>query len=255
MRVLFVKHWNMQLGNMQMFFRKIAVVLGALLIGLSRLSASSTISFSQVPIIECGEAIIDLKGQHIIAYVNRGLDENDLCYTKVRRSVYDKLCQAQALLPPGCRFLIYCGWRSLEQQQIIFDRKTQKLRTKFPHMSDEEIFTEAAKMVAPVSELDGRPNVPPHSTGGAIDVCLMDEENHPLDMGALLEKTLDIDPDILRTDSSTISEIAKYYRNIMSLALSSVGFVNNEREYWHWSYGDRRWALKTKSNHAIYGSL
>jgi len=239
-----------------MAFNKIVLVFSALLIGLGNLVAESPLSFSEIPIQECGEKLIDLKEQIILAYAGRGLDENDRCYTKVRKTVYVKLCQAQAMLPSGYRFLVYCGWRSLEQQRVIFDRKSQQLKMKFPSLSDEELFTEASKMVAPIVELNQKPNVPPpHSTGGAIDVCLIDAEGHVLDMGALLEKTFEMDPSILRTDSEVINEGAQINRKIMGQALKSVGFVNYEREYWHWSYGDRRWAVQTNSNYAIYGSL
>jgi beta-lactamase class D len=44
-------------------------------------------------------------------------------------------------------------------------------------------------------------------------------------------------------------------RHIMGTALQAAGFINYEREYWHWSYGDRRWAYYTHSPHAIYGSI
>ncbi|MDT7587682.1 MAG: zinc D-Ala-D-Ala dipeptidase, partial [Pseudonocardiales bacterium] len=36
-------------------------------------------------------------------------------------------------------------------------------------------------------------------------------------------------------------------------ALHSVGFVNYPTEWWHWSYGDRYWAIKTTAAAAIYG--
>lgn len=233
--------------------------LGAFFILFSACQAQA-LSSPELPIIpveECGEGLIDLREQQMIAYGDRGVDENDSCYTKVREGVYYKLCEAQILLPSGYRFLVISGWRSLEQQRTLFDRKIQTLKIQFPMMSDEEIFTEASKMVAPVSDLNGRPlDVSGHTTGGAIDVCLIDENGNLLDMGASLdEKTFGIDPGILQTDSDLIGTISKNNRNIMNLVLRSVGFVNYEKEYWHWSYGDRRWAYETKALYAIYGSI
>ena len=112
-----------------------------------------------------------------------------------------------------------------------------------------------SKIISPILQPDGQLNAPPHSTGGAIDLCLIEEMGDLLDMEAVLENHFEIDPSILQTDSNLIGETARNNRNIMSAALEAVGFVSYEKEYWHWSYGDRRWAFKTQSDHAIYGSL
>ncbi|WP_413254142.1 hypothetical protein OG754_38745 [Streptomyces decoyicus] len=39
----------------------------------------------------------------------------------------------------------------------------------------------------------------------------------------------------------------------MGEALSSVGMVNYPTEWWHWSFGDRYWALCTGVAFAPYG--
>jgi D-alanyl-D-alanine dipeptidase len=37
--------------------------------------------------------------------------------------------------------------------------------------------------------------------------------------------------------------------------LSAQGLVNYPTEWWHWSYGDRYWALVTGAPHAPYGPI
>ena len=37
--------------------------------------------------------------------------------------------------------------------------------------------------------------------------------------------------------------------------LKEVGFVNFCDEWWHFSYGDQNWAVKTDADYAIYGSM
>jgi D-alanyl-D-alanine dipeptidase len=37
--------------------------------------------------------------------------------------------------------------------------------------------------------------------------------------------------------------------------LSAQGLVNYPTEWWHWSYGDRYWALLTGAAHATYGPI
>jgi len=40
---------------------------------------------------------------------------------------------------------------------------------------------------------------------------------------------------------------------VLGAALSGAGLVNYPTEWWHWSFGDRYWALTTGAGHARYG--
>jgi D-alanyl-D-alanine dipeptidase len=46
---------------------------------------------------------------------------------------------------------------------------------------------------------------------------------------------------------------ARAHREILGKALSGAGLVNYPTEWWHWSYGDRYWALTTGAPAALYG--
>ncbi len=52
--------------------------------------------------------------------------------------------------------------------------------------------------------------------------------------------------------SANISTEAQKNRKILSEALSEVGFVNYEPEWWHWSIGDRYWAFINREENAHY---
>jgi D-ala-D-ala dipeptidase len=41
---------------------------------------------------------------------------------------------------------------------------------------------------------------------------------------------------------------------VLGEALSAAGLVNHPTEWWHWSYGDRYWALETGAPAALYGA-
>jgi D-alanyl-D-alanine dipeptidase len=43
-------------------------------------------------------------------------------------------------------------------------------------------------------------------------------------------------------------------RLVMIKALTAVGMANYPTEWWHWSYGDRYWALAAGAAAAHYGS-
>lgn len=210
----------------------------------------------KIPINENLEPLIDLKNQKNISFGSSPEIPNNTDYTKIRSSVYEKLVNAQKMLPDGLKFCLYEGYRSLNLQEKLFNNRYEDIKKQYPTWSHEEIFVEATRLVAPAINLDGSLNTPPHSTGGAIDVYLIDENGKMVDMGIRVEDWMkDFDGSISQINSKKISDQAKKYRNIMSSALSKVGFVNCPTEYWHWSYGDRYWAYHKKSEYAIYGTV
>lgn len=206
-----------------------------------------------VPIKEIHEPMIDLKQQNALLFGPSPEIPDNQDYTKIRRSVYEKLLTAQNTLPPPLKFCLYEGYRSLNLQEKLFNDRYHKLKKLYPDWSHPALFQETAKLVSPVINLDGSHNVPPHSTGGAIDIYLVDDEGHVVDMGILTKDwTEDTDGSLSQTDSVKISQKAKQYRKVMSHALSAVGFVNYPSEYWHWSYGDKYWAYHAGSEFALY---
>jgi len=121
------------------------------------------------------------------------------------------------------------------------------LRNAYPKLSHEELLLETTKLISPVVNIDGTKNIPPHSTGAAIDIYLVDKSGKPLDMWLMVKDWVqDLDRHLSITDSPLISAEARKNRQIMSDVLEKVGFVNYPTEYWHWSYGDRYWAYHQK---------
>jgi D-alanyl-D-alanine dipeptidase len=208
-----------------------------------------------IPIIENLEPFIDLKDQSEIAYGPSPEIPNNPDYTKLRLTVYNKLKEAQKLLPSGLRFCIYEGYRSLTTQHMLFEKHYQQIRNTYLDWNDEQCFYETTRLVSPVTNNDGSMNIPPHSTGGAFDIYLIDKNGVAVDMGIHPENTFtDVSGEVCKTNSNKISQEAKKYRKIVCDALESVGFVNYPTEYWHWSYGDRYWAYHKQQSAAIYGS-
>ena len=209
-----------------------------------------------VTIQENKDPFIDLRHQDILIFGSSPEIPNNTNYTKMRKSVYDRLVKAQSLLPKGYKFCLYEAYRSLALQQQIFSEKYERLRALHPGWSHEHVFTETTKLVSPVINLDGSKNIPPHSTGGAIDVYLVDREGVPIDMGIHPKDWMeDLEGKLSQTDSTIISADARRHRKMMGEVLSKVGFINYPTEYWHWSFGDRYWAYLTKSSTAVYKSI
>lgn len=207
-----------------------------------------------VPTIDNKEIMFDLKNQQEILLGPSPEVPNNTDYTKLRTTVYEKLKRAQSLLPEGLQFCLYEGFRSLELQRILFDTRFAKVKNQHPGWSPDQLFTETIKLVSPLINLDGSHNIPPHSTGGAIDVYLVNDRGEAINMGIHPKDWMeDMDGSLSLTRAKIISDEAKKNRGIMSKALEAVGFVNYPTEYWHWSYGDRYWAYHKQKPHAIYG--
>jgi hypothetical protein len=91
--------------------------------------------------------------------------------------------------------------------------------------------------------------VPPgHCTGGAVDVRLLDLAGEPLDVTSPLEGWR-----AAPTWVEGLSNEARANRMILVEAMLSAGFSNCRDEYWHYSYGDSAWAVRTGAAACPYG--
>ena len=213
-------------------------------------------SVTSIPVIENHEKFYDLKKQKIIFLGPSPEIPNNQNYTFLRITVYQKLVEASHSLPHGIHFCLYEGLRSLSLQNQLFEAQYLRVKKQHPSWSPQQLFKETTRLVSPVINLDGSDNIPPHSTGGAFDIYLVDEKGHPLDMGIHPKDWIkDKDGKLSQTHSPWISKKAKKNRAIMIKALEKVGFINYPTEYWHWSYGDKYWAYVLNKPNAIYGDL
>lgn len=196
---------------------------------------------------ECHEPLVDLKELDFKISLARASFYHG--YTKVRQSIADKLQSAKQYLPEGVSFLFSEGHRPISLQKQMFLEYHEQLAKANPGWDDEKLKQEATKYIALPED------VPPHSTGGAIDITLVDANGCEFDMGSILDDTPDKNENRNFTLADNISEQAKANRQILINALSKVGFVNYPAEWWHWSYGDKYWAYHAEQPHAIYGSV
>lgn len=208
-----------------------------------------------VPVYDNGEALVDLKHVGGIAFgTPPEVPESAPFYTKMRLGVYQRLLKAQEDLPFGWRFKLYEGWRSWDLQQSLFENRYHRLRTENPDKSHEELFVMTTRIVSPVVNLDGTENIPPHATGAAVDIYLVDQEGETVDMGMDLYDWADSEVLGLNyTDADNLSPQARAHRQIMIDVLTKHDFVNYPTEWWHWSYGDRYWAYHKQLPQAMYG--
>lgn len=206
----------------------------------------------KMSIQECGEKMTDITKENANIVVATKKDYSQIisfpCSSFVRKSVMDKLSQAQKHLPNGIKFKILEGYRPISVQKMLFEERKERLAKKHPEWDEKHLSQETALFIAPWN------NTPPHSTGGAFDLTLITDRGEELDMGTDLDEVYaDIFDDACFTDAE-VSQKARENRKILMSVLLKEGFVNYPAEWWHWSYGDRYWALLNKKPHAIYGS-
>jgi D-alanyl-D-alanine dipeptidase len=210
-----------------------------------------------IPILENHELLVDLRNQSTILIGPSPEIENNTCYTWVRKSVFERLELAQKMLPPSLQLCLYEGLRTLSLQKQLYETRWNIIRNAYPKWTEAEVYSEVIKLVSPVVTLDGIRNIPPHSTGAAVDVYLVDSiTQKPVEMGILAKDWLLDQTGVLsKTDSESISEEAKKNRQTLSTVMQEAGFVNYPTEYWHWSFGDRYWAFIKKQPFAFYDSI
>jgi len=167
----------------------------------------------------------------------------DACF--VREDVGRRINIAQNLLPKDHRIMLRCGYRPLSLQKKRYLWMYNKLKKKNPTWDKMKLSNETSKCVAPPDI------VPPHSTGGAIDISIINATGKQLDMGTQLGRF----NESTYTDSNKTSPLAKNNRKLLIKVMTKAGFVNYPTEWWHWSYGDRYWAAVRKGKFSIYGGM
>jgi D-alanyl-D-alanine dipeptidase len=198
-----------------------------------------------VRIVECGEPLVDYLA--VCPNLVRAKPVFDYTYVSfARESVARRLCAAAKALPKNYRLGVLEGWRPHHIQRRMYLRTWNRFRKLHPDWSDLQLKRVVNRYTAP---LDARVP-PPHSTGGAVDLFLLDKHLNELDMRSPYER---FDRKSFHTDVEGLSKEAAENRRVLIEALTEGGMTNYPSEYWHWTYGDQGWAYRTGAPHAIYG--
>jgi zinc D-Ala-D-Ala dipeptidase len=197
-----------------------------------------------LPIRECGEPLEDVRSLDGLVIATHHAEDPPCCFL-VRRSVCERLRRAQRALPAGRRLLFAEGLRRLAAQRALQDRVTTEIAAAHPQWDRQRVTREAALYVAPLHV------VPPHSTGGAVDVSLAAQDGHELPMGSPLNAA----HPSAQTSFEPEDAASRINRRLLCTVMQHAGFANYDAEWWHWSFGDRYWAYRTGNNVAIYNAI
>lgn len=207
--------------------------------------------YTTIPIKENNDPIIDFeaycKKNKLDIIIESVWKKEGFKNVKIRSSVAKKLFRVRKKLKKKNNFLtikITDAYRPLSLQKKLFNQIYKKFLNKKKWKSRKDLYLEVTKYVADPN------NNPPHSTGGAVDVCLFNfKTGKEVDMGGKIDST----ELISSTFFPNISKEAKKNRKLLFDLMTSEGFANVATEWWHYSYGDQYWAAIYKKKQAIFG--
>lgn len=199
-----------------------------------------------VPVLECGEPLVDLR-EHDRLLIDARKQDPEGAWARVRHGVLAHLLTAQEALPAGVRLLVVEDHRPAALQRHYFEGHRADVAREHPNWSDQQVERETSLHVSP-------PTVAPHPCGAAVDLTLW-ADGVELDLGTSVNATPQASDGACFTAADNISEQARDRRAVLTQALTGAGMVNYPPEWWHWYYGDPCWATVTGARQALYGLL
>jgi D-alanyl-D-alanine dipeptidase len=227
--------------------------------------------YQKIQIKECGEALIAIPLDKFIVenpppYQKLGANYGNKSPYYLRRGVLDALIKAQDYLDnlkKGWKIKVFDAYRPLQVQQFMvdytFDLLLKEKGLKVEQLSSQtrqKIWDQVYQFWAIPSDNPATP--PPHSTGAAIDVTLVDNQGNTVNMGGKIDEVSEISYPNFYAESNNLIE-REYHQNrlLLNQVMEYAGFLRHPNEWWHFSLGDQLWVwLHNQINQsARYGSI
>jgi zinc D-Ala-D-Ala dipeptidase len=212
--------------------------------------------YRQVPIAECHEPLVAIPLELFAIetphpYLKCGADYHGKSPYFLRQGVLDRVIKAQAGLQqihPGWQIQIFDAYRPVEVQQYMVDytfRQTVAERNldlaQLSEAQIEQIWQDVYTIWA-IPSFDLK-TPPPHSTGAAIDITLVDDRGNLVDMGSPIdEMSARSRPEYFARDRDLVAQQYHHHRQLLCKIMTAAGFIRHPDEWWHFSIGDQLWA-------------
>lgn len=220
----------------------------------------------QVLIKECYEEMVALDRTFLYftphPYLSKGAPYKDKDPFYLRKFVVEKLKLAAAKLDSlyaGYKLKIFDAYRPIEVQKFMIEYEINRIALeKFNEnysllelQKQKEVDEIISHYWSPISD-EIALNPPPHSTGGALDLTIVDINGIELDMGTKIDELIDASESSFYNNSETVYE---KNRALLVEVMSYAGFTQLPTEWWHFSYGDQTWALDNEKSTAFYAQV
>ncbi len=220
--------------------------------------------YSKITIEECHEPLVPIPLKEFAVefphpYEKLGAPYGGRSPYYLRQGVLEALIVAQQELQnllPGGKIKIFDAYRPVEVQQFMVDHtftevlreRNLKLENLLPQ-NQQEIWQEVYKIWA-IPSYDMR-TPPPHSTGAAIDITLINSKGEELNMGSQIDElSVRSQADYYAQSSNSQEQQYHYNREILHQSMSRAGFKRHKDEWWHFSMGDQMWAWLCKQENS-----
>ncbi len=186
------------------------------------------------------------------AYYLRGI-KGALNKALMREETADRLIKAASRLPDGFRFCVLDAWRPYEVQRSLYCEYFCELafRQEYQTASVTELHKTARRFVSFPER--GKEISYVHSSGGAVDLTIIDDEGNELCMGSEFDEFSERSNTDYYEKKGKDAQ-ARHNRRMLYQIMNQAGFTNLPSEWWHYDYGDQFWSFYTGEK-TIYSSL
>ncbi|PZV10183.1 MAG: D-alanyl-D-alanine dipeptidase [Leptolyngbya sp.] len=212
--------------------------------------------YQAIPICDRNEPLVSIPGDRFALvqphpYQALGAPYGNQSPFYLREEVLKALLQAQASLQhqyPGWCMQIFDAFRPVAVQRFMVDHtfleqvqaRGWQMNAITPAQRDE-VMAEVVQFWAMPSDDPATP--PPHSTGAALDVTLIDASGSVVDMGSPIDEVSPRShPDHFAAGTTSAEQAFHAHRTLLNQAMKSAGFRRHPNEWWHFSLGDQLWA-------------
>ncbi|MEP0855750.1 M15 family metallopeptidase [Trichocoleus sp. DQ-U1] len=212
--------------------------------------------YQQIVIVECGEPLtaIPLEQFAVVSphpYEKLGATYGDRSPYYLRQGVLESLIAAQhqlAVTNPDWRIDLFDAFRPVEVQQFMVDYtfaevvQAQGLNLiELTEAQRQAIWEIVYQFWAPPNLDPATP--PPHSTGAAVDITLVDNTGKTIDMGGEIDEiSARSHPDYYANSTQAVEQQYHFHRQLLNDVMLQAGFRRHPNEWWHFCLGDQMWA-------------
>lgn len=212
--------------------------------------------YQQIVIVECGEPLtaIPLEQFAVVSphpYEKLGATYGDRSPYYLRQGVLESLIAAQhqlAVTNPDWRIDVFDAYRPVEVQQFMVDYtfaevvQAQGLNLiELTEAQRQAIWEIVYQFWAPPNLDPATP--PPHSTGAAVDITLVDNTGKTIDMGGEIDEiSARSHPDYYANSIQPVEQQYHSHRQLLNDVMLQAGFRRHPNEWWHFCLGDQMWA-------------
>lgn len=208
---------------------------------------SSESQNGQSIITHCQEPLISVSGVsdriQVYPYYYKKQIKGSINGCFLREGVVKKLVEVANNLPSNYYLVIFDGWRSFDTQKALYETTKQQFKPLFEN--EVELLSHIEKFVAKPSKNQNTPS--PHYTGGAVDLTIA-YNNVWLNMGTEFDDFTEKASSLYYENKENLTKKDLEIRNnrrLLRNSMEHVGFCMNPEEWWHFDYGNARWANGT----------